>query len=157
MSAKIIICDCDHNNVNMEDSIFKEAGLEYEWLQCKTQEDVIEQCKDAIVLLNQYVKFDSKVFKELPNLKYIIRYGVGVDNINLKDADNYGVQICNVPDYGMNEVADQAVALLLSLYRKIWILGNSTKNKQWDYSIGPKINRPHKLTVGIVGTGRIGR
>lgn len=157
MTTKLMICDCDHENVNMEKSVFNEAGYDFKWLNCQSQEEVIEQCQEAVALLNQYVKFDENVFRHMPNLKFIVRYGVGVDNINLEDANKYGIQICNVPDYGMNEVADQATALLLSLYRKIWIHGNSTKEKEWNYAIGPKIHRPEKLTVGIIGTGRIGQ
>ena len=63
-------------------------------------------------LINQYAPMTEKVFAALsPELKTVVRYGVGVDNVDLAAASRYGVCVCNVPDYGMYEVADQAVAL----------------------------------------------
>jgi len=79
-----------------------------------------------------------------------------VDNVNLADATRYGVQVCNVPDCGMNEVADQAMALLLSVVRKTWLLGNRVQAGAWDYAEAIPVRRLSTLTVGIVGTGRIG-
>ncbi len=157
MNTRIYITDCDHTDVNMEKSVFDSAGEPFKWLDCKTPEEIIDQCKGAVAVINQYTKLDKQVFEAIPTLKCVVRYGVGVDNVNIDDANHYGVQVCNVPDYGMNEVADHAMALLLAIYRKVWLLGNDTKNKNWDFSIGPKIRRPEKQTIGIIGTGRIGR
>lgn len=156
-NPRIIICDCDHVDVEMEKSVFRKAGEDFKWLHCTTQDEVIEKCKGAVVFLNQYAPMDAKVFEAIPTLKCIVRYGVGVDNVNLEDADKYGVQVCNVPDYGMNEVADQAMALMLSVYRKVWYLGNDTRKGNWNFANGKKIHRPETMTVGIIGTGRIGR
>ena len=64
-------------------------------------------------MLNQYVPIDKKIFENIPSLKCVVRYGVGYDNINVEDATRYGVQICNIPDYGVNEVADHALSLML--------------------------------------------
>ena len=50
-----------------------------------------------------------------PKLKYVVRYGVGVDTIDLAAAQKHGVQVGNVPDYGMNEVADHAISLALAI------------------------------------------
>jgi D-3-phosphoglycerate dehydrogenase len=61
--------------------------------------EIVEQCQGAVCLLNQYVKTDERVFKGVPTLKMIARYGVGVDNVNVDDATKYGVQVCDVPDY----------------------------------------------------------
>lgn len=153
----IAISDIDHVNLNEENIIFSQANMSYTVHQCKTKQDVINNLKDANIILNQYAPFDRDVFKSLPNLKQIVRYGVGVDNIDCIAASEFGVQICNIPDYGMNEVADQAVALLLSLIRKTVIMSNHTKSKKWDYSRAVPIYRITQKTVGIVGLGRIGR
>lgn len=157
MKPRIFISDCDHGNVDMEKSVFDKIGETFEWKDCHSAKDVIEQCQSAVVLINQYAPLNRSVFEAIPTLKCIIRYGVGVDNVNLEDATTCGVQVCNVPDYGMNEVADHAMALLLAIYRKVWILGNDTRQKNWDFALGPKIHRPETQTIGIIGTGRIGR
>ena len=152
----ILICDCDHKDVDIEKAVLARAGLETKWLHCKTQEDVIEQCQGAVCLINQYVKLDAHVFEHLPSLKMIARYGVGVDNVNLADADKYGIQVCNVPDYGTNEVADQALALMMAVTRKVHMIANRTCKGDWDYAETIPVRRLSECTVGILGVGRIG-
>ena len=155
-NPKIIICDCDHNNVDVKAGTFTAAGQDFKWLHCQTQQEVIDQCQGAVCFLNQYARMDEVIFKAIPTLKLIVRYGVGVDNVNLADATKYGVQVCNVPDYGMNEVADQAMALMLSVVRKTWLLGNRVQAGAWDYAESIPVRRLSTLTVGIMRTRRIG-
>jgi len=156
-NPKILISDCDHKDVETEKAVFNAAGMDFKWLQCTTQEAVIEQCQGAVCFLNQYTRMDRKIFEAIPTLKCIVRYGVGVDNVNLDDATEYGVQVCNVPDYGTNEVADHALALMLALTRKIYTIGNMTKNGVWNYAEAIPVHRMASQTVGIIGIGRIGR
>ena len=153
---KIVICDLDHKDVEAERAVLENAGYTFDWLHCKTQEEVIENCKEAVVLMNQYVRMDRKVFEALPKLKCVVRYGVGVDNIDLEDADKYGVQACNVPDYGTREVADQALALMLCLARKVAFTNSLIRRGVWDYRREIPIFRMSEMTVGIYGVGRIG-
>lgn len=157
MTKKIYITDCDMSNIEPEIKVFKENGFEYKWLNCKTEEDIVEQCHDAVAVLNQYTHIGEKVFKALPNLKMVVRYGVGVDNIDLEAATKYGVQICNVPDYGTEEVADHAVALMMTLSRKIFHAVPLVKSGVWDYAKSAPILRFNKMVVGVIGVGRIGR
>ena len=86
----------------------------------------------------------------------VVRYGVGVDNVDLAAATKYGVKVCNVPDYGMYEVADQAVALTLALTRKVVFCNNRVKSGVWNYQEAIPIYRLSTQTVGIIGIGRIG-
>ena len=156
-NPKIIICDCDHKDVNNEKAIFDAAGMDFKWLQCTTQEAVIEQCQGAVCFLNQYVRMDRKIFEAIPTLKCIVRYGVGVDNVNLKDATEYGVQVCSVPDYGTNEVADHALALMMAVTRKIHLAATLTEQGVWDYVRTIPVKRYGVTTVGLLGCGRIGQ
>ena len=155
-NPKIIICDCDHKDVNTEKAVFDAAGLPYKWCHCMTQDEVIAECQGAKCFLNQYVRMDEKMFRAIPTLKFIVRYGVGVDNVNLDDATKYGVQVCNVPDYGTNEVADHALSLMLSVCRKTYMVANLTKEGVWDYIRTVPVHRVSTRTVGIIGVGRIG-
>lgn len=156
LNAEVIICDCDHKNINQEDEVFRKEGIEVKWLKCMTQDEVIANCKGAKVLLNQYVLMDEKIFKALPTVKCIVRYGVGVDNVNIDDANKYGVQICNVPDYGTREVADQGLALMMALVRKVCYANKLIHENVWDYRKEIPIFRLSDCTVGICGVGRIG-
>ncbi len=63
MNPEIIICDCDHKDVETERAVFDAAGFDFKWLHCQTQDEVIEQCRGAVCFLNQYAKMDEKIFK----------------------------------------------------------------------------------------------
>lgn len=156
LNTEVIICDCDHEDIIQETEVFSRENIQIKWLKCKTQEEVIASCKGAKVLLNQYVLMDEKIFKALPTVKCIVRYGVGVDNVNLDDANKFGVQICNVPDYGTREVADQGLALMMALVRKVCFTNKLIRENIWDYRKEIPILRLSDCTVGICGVGRIG-
>ena len=154
--CKVIICDLDHKDIEPELKVFGDAGLEVKWLRCRSQKEVIEKCKKAVVLLNQYIKMDKEIFTALPNVKCIVRYGVGYDNINLNDAKKYGVQACNIPDYGTREVADQALAHMMTLVKKLTVTNRIIRQGVWDYQKNIPVFRLSDATLGICGVGRIG-
>lgn len=154
--TEIRISDCDHKDVDPELAVFSQSGHRFEWLKCQTEDDVIRECQGAKVLLNQYAPMNENVFEHVPSLRCIVRYGVGVDNIDVEAATRYGVQVCNVPDYGVNEVADHALSLMLVLVRKINFINALTKQGIWDYQRAIPIHRGRTQTVGIIGVGRIG-
>lgn len=156
-NPKVLICDCDHKDVDSEKKVFGQAGVDFRWLHCKNEQEVIDSCQGAVVFLNQYAPMNEKVFKGVPSLKLIVRYGVGVDNVDVPAATRCGVQVCNVPDYGTYEVADHALALMLALVRKICMINSYTKEVDWDYKKTVPVHRNAARTVGVVGVGRIGR
>ena len=153
----IIITDCDHDNIDEETKVLAEAGLPFRLEQCKTEEELIERCPDGEWLINQYTPITRKVMEALPGLKFVVRYGVGVDNIDLAAATELGVQVCNVPDYGMNEVADHALTFFLALSRRLIPMNEQTKKRRWDYRTAIPIKRMSTMTVGLYGLGRIGK
>ncbi len=157
MNEQIIICDCDHIDIAEERAVFEAAGYSYAWHHCMTQEEVIAECRGATVFLNQYVRMDARIFEAIPTLKCIVRYGVGYDNVVLEDAVRYGVKVCNVPDYGTNEVADQALAFMMSLVRKTYFVNRRVREGTWDYTETIPVFRSAGKTVGIIGLGRIGK
>ena len=153
----IAVTDCDHDDINVEAGVAAREDLELPWYSCKTEDDLIRDCKGYKSLINQYAPFTEKVFAALsPELKTVVRYGVGVDNVDLKAATKYGVKVCNVPDYGMYEVADQAMALTLALTRKVVFCNNRVKSGVWNYQEAIPIYRLSTQTVGVIGVGRIG-
>ena len=155
---KIMYTDTDHPSLDIERKVFADAGLEeFTVTQCKTEDDVIANCKDADILINQYAPITARVMDNLPNFKMVVRYGVGVDNIEVAEAVKRGITVCNVPDYGTNEVADHALALMLALTRKIVYMNEVTKTEKWDCTASFPIQRHATQTVGIIGLGRIGK
>lgn len=104
-------------------------------------------------------KEDLEKFK---TLRIIVRIGSGVDNIDVKAAGELGIAVCNVPGYGVEEVADTTLCLILNLYRRTYWLANMVRD-------GKKFTGPEQVreaaqgcarirgdTLGIVGLGRIG-
>lgn len=156
---KIVISDCDHATIEQETAVTAAAGLPAPaWLQCKTEDDVIRDCKGATSIINQYAPMTRKVLAALgPELKQVVRYGVGVNNVDIAAATEFGVQVCNVPDYGMNEVSDHTLALMLALARKIVFMAGKVKAGEWDYQPSMPLFRLCEQTVGTVGMGRNGR
>lgn len=157
MKQKVIaISDCDHLNMLEEEAVCRQYGVDYIRFQCRTEEDLIRDLPGYTAVINQYAPFTEKVFAALPELKMVVRYGVGVNNIDLEAASRHGVAVCNVPDYGVQEVAGHALALLLSLLRKTVLMDASTRNGEWAYARSVPIHRLRDITFGIVGLGRIG-
>lgn len=155
---RVIVTDCDHKDMAQEEEVFAQAGMTFSHLACHKEEDLIREAKGGEILLTQYGEFTARVMEALrPELKLILRYGVGVDSIDVDAAERLGIQVGNVPDYGMNEVADQAMGLMLGLARKICEMNDCTKHRTWNYTEAIPVHRIPGSTVGIVGLGRIGR
>jgi D-3-phosphoglycerate dehydrogenase len=152
----VLICGLDHANVAEEQDVFARSGTRYAVVPARTEAEYLARCREADGLLVQYGAVTRRVFEGLPRLRVIVRYGVGVDGIDLAAATDHGVPVVNVPDYGTDEVANHAVALLLALARKITRLDRQTRAGGWDvFRVGP-VTRLAGRTVGIVGCGRIG-
>jgi len=87
------------------------------------------------------------------SLRMIMKHGVGVDNIDLGAATSRGIAVANVPGTNTEAVADLALGLMLSLLRRVCAANASTHSGGWKRYIGHELGA---MTVGIVGTGRIG-
>lgn len=92
----------------------------------------------------------------LRNCRAIIRNGVGFDSVDVAAAASHGIAVCNVPDYGTEEVADHAIALTLALCRQLFPLDAEAKRLGWAIEVSPKLRRLREMTFGVVGLGRIG-
>ncbi|GAA3269700.1 C-terminal binding protein [Paenarthrobacter aurescens] len=154
--SKIVITDCDHHSIDIERAVAREAGVELVLAQCRTEDEVIAAAADADAIVVQYAPITAKVLDALPGLKAIGRYGVGVDTLDVEAATARGVAVCNVPDYGTEDVSDHAIALAVSLARGITQLDRGVR--RGDYSLGPvqPLHRIRDRVFGVVGLGLIG-
>lgn len=98
----------------------------------------------------------AEVVKKLRHCRLIVRNGVGFDSVDIKAAAAAGIPVCNVPDYGTEEVADHAIALTLALYRQLLPLDAEAKRLGWKIETAAKMRRLRTQTLGLVGLGRIG-
>lgn len=89
--------------------------------------------------------------------KGLVRYGVGVDNVDLDAARRLGVWVVVVPDYGTEAVALHTVALTLSCLRRLSAADAMVRSGGWTLDPFRDLRLPASLTAGVVGYGRIGR
>jgi C-terminal binding protein len=111
---------------------------------------------DAILLFHDVSRMSDATFAKAPICKVIVRAGVGYNNVDLVAAGARGIAVCNVPDYGTEEVADHAILLLLAVTRHLRIQDDSMRSGTWDYLTGRATPRLRGKTLGLVGCGRIG-
>ena len=154
---KILITDPYHQSFHIEKEVLAEINAEVFVGHCKTEEDVIKICSDMDGLLVSYVPIGKKVIENLHKCKVIVKYAVGIDNIDLKAATLKKIFVANVPRYCVEEVSTHTVALLLSLVRNILIYDKSIKKGNWDPLIGDPIFRIKNKVLGIIGFGHIAK
>ena len=123
------------------------------------QDGLADSCHEGIeVLIVWHEIIDRAYMEKLPHLKGIVRYGVGYENVDLEYASSRNIAVCNTPDYGVEEVSDTAIAMIMNIAR-----GNSRYDFQcrayrdsWqEHTIQP-LRRTSELTLGVIGAGRIG-
>lgn len=122
-----------------------------------TPDDVLASIGDADALLNTYFGIDADMVGQLTNCKIIARYGIGTDNVDVAAAADAGIVVTNVPDYSVEEVAAHALAMLLTLWRKLPQADAFVRSGGWSIDAFRPIRRLSTLTVGLVGFGRISR
>lgn len=136
------------------------AGLaRVECLLAHRAEDLLGKIEsaDALIVFHE-VSLPRPVISRLRRCRVIVRGGVGFDNVDLAAARELGIPVCNVPDYGVDEVADHAIGLMLALNRG-WVRVERSLRRSlvpWDKRAVEPVPRLAGQTLGIVGLGRIG-
>ncbi len=155
----VTISDHSFPSIDLQKNVTAAAGLRLQEIQpiCVTEEDVIERCGEAEVLLVQWAPITRRVMESLPRLKCVIRYGIGVNNIDLDAAKDLRICVANVPTYCLDEVSTHAVTMALSLCRRIPQDHYRIAHGEW--GIGPllPIASISDLVLGLVGFGAIAR
>lgn len=113
--------------------------------------EIVEDIDGVVVGVDDW---NEDVFKLAPKLKGMARFGVGVDNIDLNAAKEHGIIVCNSPGVNSSAVAEQAVALLLSLIRNIPEMNRAVRKGEWPR---PMFHELKSRTIGFLGFGAIAR
>jgi len=156
----VLITDCDMGPAALERSVLEPAGYRVVHAACRTEDDVIAAARQAGAtgLLVQYAPITSRVLAALPDVRALVRYGIGMDNVDVDAAAELGVAALNVPDYGRSEVADHAMALVLGLLRGVPAWSAATARGEWPAR--GELPEPLELaacTLGLLGFGGIAR
>jgi D-3-phosphoglycerate dehydrogenase len=154
---KAVITDADFPDLNEEHQVFAAAGVDVTVAKCKTAADVIAAGQEADGLLVHWAPITAEVLDALPRCRIIVRYGIGVDNIDLEAARTRGIAVSNIPDYASGEVADHTLALALSLARQLTPIDQRLRSGKW--KIVPDLPMPsfREMRFVTLGFGKIAR
>ena len=118
-----------------------------------TEHELAEMVGDAEALIAGTEPITALVMSRAPRLKLISRVGIGLDSVDLLAAEERGIQVCYTPDAPAPAVAELAFGLMLSLLRSVHLANLQMHGGQWHRHMGRRLA---EVTVGVIGTGRIG-
>ncbi|MER7500636.1 C-terminal binding protein [Nonomuraea pusilla] len=154
----ILIADSDFGDVDIERAVVEGAGFRLLAAQCKSEDEVIEEGRDADGVLTQYARVGARAVDAFTRCRVIARYGTGVDIVDVDAATRRGIQVTNAPnDWCADEVADHAVALWLAAARKICQYDRATRQGVWQWQSGEPILRLRGRVFGLLSFGFIAR
>ncbi|WP_029062883.1 C-terminal binding protein [Labrenzia sp. DG1229] len=154
---KVVITDFDFGDTDVERKILEAVGAEVVGLQSKQEDDLFDAARDCAAMINQYARIGRATISRMQKCEVIARYGVGVDIVDVDAATERGILVTNVQDYCTEEVADHAIALWLSLTRKLSDYDRATHNGVWRWQSGQPVYRIRGRTMGVVSFGKIGQ
>lgn len=156
---KVAITDYTFPNLDIETGVLQATGHEVVASREKLPlEQLISLVADADAVITQFATLNAELIDQLKRCRVIVRYGIGVDNVDLAAARSRGIPVCNVPDYCIDEVADHTLAFILATTRQVIQNTTHVRDGKWGLATPlEQLRTLRDLTVGIVGFGRIGR
>lgn len=162
MKTRVVVADYVEPDLDWEARELARRGVEFECHQLFQQpvSKLIAATRDAHVVIVNHVQVTRDVIAGWDCCRLVIRHGTGYDNLDVEALRDAGIAACYIPDYCIDEVAEQAITLLLSLGRRLGrapaVLRASSTRSQWDFSPLAPVYRLTGKILGIIGCGRIG-
>jgi D-3-phosphoglycerate dehydrogenase / 2-oxoglutarate reductase len=157
-TSKAVITDWTFGDLSVEKAILEPLNISVLGRQCKTEAELSALVSDADCVIAQFAKINSTVIGNMNKARAIVRYGIGVDNVDLTAARERGIAVCNVPDYCIDEVADHTLAFILSLTRQVATHNTQLHNGVWALAVPlSQMRALRDCAVAVIGFGRIGR
>ncbi len=154
---KVVITDYEYPHIEIERQLVESGGAELVAGQCLSEADLIALTRDADAVINQYALMTPAVMAAMERCRVIVRYGIGLDTIDIPAASRAGIMVCNVTTYGIHEVSDHTIAMFLACVRKLDMMNRRVKSGTWDCNLARPITRIHGTTFGLMGFGNIPR
>lgn len=153
--ARMLIAPHRYPDMSGELAIAEEAGLEL--TEAADRDAFLELLPEAeIVMLTPYAEIDRNAIASMKRCRGIVRYGAGVDNVDVVAATEAGIPVANVPDAAVEEVALHAVAMITSLARRLPAAEEALRAGDWKTNVMAGAKRFSTQVVGLFGLGRIG-
>ena len=153
----IAVTDSPFPSLDPAKAALQRVDPELRMAKSPSADDILAVARDADAILVTYAKLPGELLRQLTRCKAIGRFGLGVDNIDIKSAAELGIMVTYVPDYCMHEVSDHAMALLLALARKIPLSNKLVQAGRWEMPTVVPIHRLAGRVLGLVGFGNIPR
>jgi D-3-phosphoglycerate dehydrogenase / 2-oxoglutarate reductase len=155
---RVVALDDGYAAYDQEELLLSQIGARFELCPVRGSEDAaVQAVKGADVVLVRESPVSRRVIDGMDRCKAIIRYGIGVDNIDQVAASERGIMVANVPDYGTDEVSSHAVALALAVSRRLWLHDREVRSGRWSTGVLQPMYRLRGRTLGLIGFGRIAR
>ncbi|MCP4876736.1 MAG: C-terminal binding protein [Gammaproteobacteria bacterium] len=123
-----------------------------------SESELVEAVRDADLLLMCYTAITAEVINSATRLKAIIKYGVGIDAIDIEAAKARRIPIVNIPEYAEETVAEGAFSLMIALAKKLIPVHNTMQQDGWAWPTAIWMGGDLAgKTLGLIGVGRIGR
>jgi D-3-phosphoglycerate dehydrogenase / 2-oxoglutarate reductase len=151
----VAVSDSVFPNLDLARDVVSRVGATLRMAAQPTPAEIMEVARDADALLVTYAKIPAEMIREMKRCRIISRFGIGVDNVDIAAATAAGIVVTKVPDYCIDEVSDHAMALLLSLVRKIPFSSARAHAGRWEMPAVVPIHRLRGTVLGLVGFGRI--
>jgi D-3-phosphoglycerate dehydrogenase len=157
MAPIIAILDTGYKSYLYEKELFEKHGFSLALYNGDPHDSLAKRdfARDAAGILIRGTEVAGDFFDRLPNLKAVVRYGVGYDNVNIADATARGIRVANVQGYASHSVSDHALALIYACTRGLQI-GIQHFHSIFTAPPFEDVFELHDKTLGIVGLGRIG-
>lgn len=156
--AKVIITDFVSSPLDLEQGVLGDLA-DVLALDAFHEDELIGRIEDADALMI-YHQFNvsARIIERLEHCKLIVRCGAGVDNVDHAFARTRGIPVANIPDYGTEDVADSAIAMMMTLARGVHVLNSRLRRGElpWNYAHVAPLHRVRGRVCGIIGIGRIG-
>jgi D-3-phosphoglycerate dehydrogenase len=154
---KVLVTDYAWKDLELEREILAKIGAQLVVARTGAEDELHGLAADVDGILTNWKPVTQKVISNAGRCRIICRFGVGLDNIDVRYASSVGIIVTNVPNYCLEEVTEHALALLLSLARKVAFFDAAIKRGVYDLAAGTPLFRIKGKTLGIVGFGSIGR
>ena len=154
-SFHVTVSDSVFPNLDPARQVLSSIGAELRMADAPTPEGIVAAAAASDALLVTYAKITAEMIQKMPKCRVISRFGIGVDNVDIPAATAGGIVVTKVPDYCIDEVSDHAMALLLSVVRKIPSSSARTHGGRWEMKAVVPIHRLRDSVLGLAGFGRI--
>ena len=153
---KVAVLGTRYGNLVVERRMLGPLGVDLSEARGATEDEIVAASEGAhVILCGGAPKISASVIRQLPELRAVVRYGIGVDTVDLAECTKRGIYVANVPDYCIDEVATHALTLILNWSRKLPIAQQTIKNRQWDIDALRPLQSPRDQVLGLLGFGRI--